>query len=321
MKNEISPPIYFVQEGYDRQSLHRKRKGYFQSSIENKSCRILFMFEGKIALINSPTGLIAAFIGADQLEGQQCSNLENIFLGELDGNPVFCVSCDEHPRSLLKLGVDKLIFSELRQVSPQLPHNHASIMGFAQAMCHWHRKHQYCGSCGRSTTTEESGHSRVCSNSNCNTRQFPRTDPAVIMLVYNDDSCLLGRQRDWPDRRYSTIAGYVEPGETPEQAVVREVYEETGVDAMSVRYFASQPWPFPGSLMLGYYATAAKDIIHLNDGELQDARWFSKADIADRVPSGKLRLPTRISIAYRLLENWFNHNHDLTLNDLNPDSN
>ena len=186
-------------------------------------------------------------------------------------------------------------------------------------MDHWHRVHAYCGSCGSATESSESGHMRVCTNEECARRHFPRTDPAIIVLVESGDSCLLGRKKEWPDRRYSTLAGFVEPGETPEQAVWREVFEETGTRVESVKYLGAQPWPFPGSLMLGFHARAPKGIISLMDDELQDARWFSRAEIAEWVPDHRLRLPTRISIAYRLLSSWFDLG-GTRLNDINPDT-
>ena len=146
---------------------------------------------------------------------------------------------------------------------------------------------------------------RRCSSPDCAATEFPRTDPAVIVLVHDGERCLLGNKHGWPENRFSTIAGFVEPGETIEQAVVREVGEETGVGASSLEYHSSQPWPFPGSVMLGFLAGAASTEITLNDGELKDARWFSRDEVeAAKVKAGWLRLPSRISIARRLIEDW-----------------
>lgn len=147
---------------------------------------------------------------------------------------------------------------------------------------------------------EAGGNTRRCTSPDCNQVLFPRTDPAIIVLVTDDDHCLLGRQPSWPEGRYSTIAGFVEPGESLEDAVRREVYEETNIHVGDIRYHSSQPWPFPSSLMLGFIAQAVSEEIHLNDGELEDARWFSREELA----SGRVGLPFRISIARRLVDHF-----------------
>ncbi len=142
----------------------------------------------------------------------------------------------------------------------------------------------------------------VCSNPACRSEQFPRIDPAIIVLISDGERALLGRQASWPLGRYSTIAGFVEPGESLEDAVHREVLEETGIEVDRVEYHSSQPWPFPASLMLGFTAHAVTSQIHLRDQELEDARWFSRADLA----SGTPLVPPSVSISFRLIEHWFN---------------
>ncbi len=137
-------------------------------------------------------------------------------------------------------------------------------------------------------------------NDDCRREIFPRVDPAIIVLVSNGDRCLLGRQANWPEGRYSTIAGFVEPGESLEDSVRREVYEETNIRASTVNYHSSQPWPFPSSLMLGFMAEAASSDIILNDGELEDAQWFTRKELRSGFP----KLPFQISIARRLVDHW-----------------
>lgn len=313
-------PVSFVQAGYDRKSLHRDRHRYLANCLKSEEALLLFVFERKVALRKTDEGLTAALIEPAMIRGDRRDSLQAIFLGEYHGRPVFSIACDEHPRHLLSLGSESLMFFELRQATSMLDPESASLLGYAMAMDYWHRTHRYCGVCGNATEPSESGHLRTCTNRDCGRKHFPRTDPAVIVLVVDgDQSCLLGRKREWPDRRYSTIAGFVEPGETPEQAVIREVYEETGTEVHAPRYFESQPWPFPGSLMLGYYATASVGDVQLFDNELQDARWFTRDEIVEWVPEGRLRLPTRISIAYRLIQNWFERSDVPTLDSLNPD--
>jgi NAD+ diphosphatase len=313
-------PVAFVQSGYDRHSLYRDRGRYLKSCLDDGSARFLFIYDRKVGLRRTDAGFEAALICPDLIPRAQRDALEAIFLGELGAQPVFSIGCDDHPRSLLSLASDPLLFLDLRQASSMLQPHAASLLGYALAMDHWHRSHRYCGACGHSTATGAAGHVRICGNTDCARKHFPRTDPAVIVLVHNDEACLLGRKREWVDRRYSTIAGFVEPGETPEQAVLREVYEETGTAVTHVRYHAAQPWPFPGSLMLGYYARATPGPVTLHDNELQDARWFTRAEIAEWVPQGRLRLPSRVSIAYRLLEHWFDQYEGPALDTLNPDT-
>jgi NAD+ diphosphatase len=158
----------------------------------------------------------------------------------------------------------------------------------------------------------KSGHVLVCTDPSCRHETFPRIDPAIIVLISDGERALLGRQASWPIGRYSTIAGFVEPGESLEDAVAREVFEETGIEVDRIEYHSSQPWPFPASLMLGFTAHAVTSEVHLRDQELEDARWFTRAEIAS---SGAL-LPPRQSISFRLIEHWFDAGGDQRLRDV-----
>jgi len=172
-----------------------------------------------------------------------------------------------------------------------------------RALTIWRARHRFCSVCAYPTVSERAGHVLRCSNPDCTHEFFPRIDPAVIVLVTDGDRVLLGRQATWPAGRYSTIAGFVEPGESLEDAVLREVHEETGVRVSNVEYHSSQPWPFPSSLMLGFHAKAepGAEIQMTPDGELEHADWFTREDIV----SGKLLLPFSHSISYRLIQAWF----------------
>jgi NAD+ diphosphatase len=172
-------------------------------------------------------------------------------------------------------------------------------------MVAWQERHRHCGTCGSRNRLLEAGFAMECSDDACRHRSFPRLDPAIIVLVHHEDRCLLGRQASWPEGRFSTIAGFVEPGESLEDALRREVREETNIEAGSCSYLGSQPWPFPAAIMIGFHATADSTDIACNDGELADARWVSRAEIANE----SVVLPPSISIAYRLIEAWFNE-HD-----------
>ena len=154
--------------------------------------------------------------------------------------------------------------------------------------------------CGSPTVPTHAGNCLHCSNPGCAQDFFPRIDPAIIVLVSDGERALLGRQHSWPARRYSTIAGFVEPGESLEDAVAREVLEETGVVVSNVRYHSSQPWPFPSSLMLGFFASAAAGSAVQVGGELEDARWFTR----EQVTSGEALAPPTQSISWRLIETW-----------------
>lgn len=192
---------------------------------------------------------------------------------------------------------------ELRPLAPLLPPDSASLLAYARALALWKGRHRYCGVCGAPNQPSRAGHVMRCTRAGCGTEAFPRLDPAIIVLVTDTDGerALLGRQASWPQGRYSTIAGFVEPGESLEDAVIREVEEETGVHVGDVEYVASQPWPFPSSLMLGFRAIARTHEITLRDGELEDARWFTRADIA----AGHLALPPPGAISARLIDAWF----------------
>jgi NAD+ diphosphatase len=192
-------------------------------------------------------------------------------------------------------------FEELRPLSPLLAADEAGLLAYARAMTLWHRRQRFCGVCGAVTRLERGGHLIRCTNATEPHEFFPRIDPAIIVLVTDGERALLGRQADWPPGRYSTIAGFVEPGESLEDAVRREVLEETGVSVTAPRYDSSQPWPFPSSLMIGFQAQAAAGSTIRTGSELEDARWFTRAEIRSE---GVPRVPPSHSISYRLIRTW-----------------
>jgi NAD+ diphosphatase len=191
-------------------------------------------------------------------------------------------------------------FQELRPLLGLLPPGESEILSLARALSVWRQRHRYCGICGARTAPHVAGHVLRCTNDACHAEVFPRIDPAIIVLVTDGEHALLGRQKSWPPGRYSTLAGFVEPGESLEDTVAREVQEETGQQVLWTRYLGSQPWPFPASLMLGFHAGARRGPIHL-DGELEDARWFERQAIQSQ---HSLALPPPHTIARRLIEAW-----------------
>jgi len=225
-----------------------------------------------------------------------------LLLGLVDGVAWFAADFSgvDDPESLAA-AAGSGTWVDLRQVGAQMPAGEAAICAYARGLLWWHQRHRFCGVCGRPTLVEEAGHVRRCSDPACAAPHFPRTDPAVIMLVVDGDRCLLGRQPRFLPGVYSTLAGFVEPGESLEEAVAREVFEEAGIEVGRVSYHSSQPWPFPSSLMLGFYAEARTTTIQVDGFELEDARWFARADLQGE---GATRLPRPDSIARRLIEDW-----------------
>jgi NAD+ diphosphatase len=210
---------------------------------------------------------------------------------------------EEDALASLNLNTDLARFIPLRQFDRSLSPEERSLLFYSRSLTYWHEQQKFCHRCGNPTLPEEAGHVMACTNPNCATKHFPRTDPATIMLVYSGDLCLLGRQASWPQGMYSTLAGFVEPGEKLEEAVFREVKEESGIEVKNIRYFGSQPWPFPQSLMLGFFAEAeTKEITR--GAELEDVRWFHVSEAKEIL--GKLagRFPHLDTIARRLIRHW-----------------
>jgi len=225
------------------------------------------------------------------------------FLGLEKGEACFACDISHHELDSLAHLTRAGEFADIRNIGGQLSQEDGALLAFARAMMHWHRTHRFCGRCGKPTRPGDGGHIRRCIDPDCKHEIYPRTDPAVIMLVSAGDQCLLGRQAAWTPGMFSTLAGFVEPGESPEEAVAREVMEETGVTVTGVRYHSSQPWPFPGQLMIGFFAEAKREPPKVDTLELEAADWFSRDDIRDFANRGMI-LPRPISIARRLIEDW-----------------
>jgi len=196
-------------------------------------------------------------------------------------------------------------FENARSLLGGLNNDDAGLLACAKGVLEWRTRHKHCGVCGARNLAHEGGYVLTCSNTNCGTKSFPRVDPAIIVLVTRGEQCLLGHQNGWPEQRYSTIAGFAEPGESLEDTVRREVREETNIRVGRTHYKGSQPWPFPTALMIGFHAEALSSKIRLNDAELADAQWFSRATLME----GAIVLPPRASIAFQLIEAWFDK-HD-----------
>jgi NAD+ diphosphatase len=232
-----------------------------------------------------------------------------IFLGvRPDGIGLFAVDvpgAETEEAALRAIGLDQeaAAFVQLREFNGTLSPHERSALLYSRALLHWHDTQRFCSRCGSPTVAVEGGHVMVCNNPECNHQYFPRSDPATIMLVHRPGFCLLGRQPSWPEEVYSTLAGFVEAGESAEQAVVREVKEESGIEIRNLRYFSSQPWPFPQSLMLGFFAEAVTTDIVIGS-ELADVRWFSVEETRNILARLSTRFPHLDTIARRLIRTW-----------------
>ena len=234
-----------------------------------------------------------------------------VLLGLAGDAPVFAIDISHLEAPLETLGlIDQATFADLRELANLLERGDSAMLAHARALTHWHRHNQFCANCGSPTIAVQAGHVRKCLNPDCAAQHFPRTDPAVIMLVTRGEHCLLARRAGRNPPTYSTLAGFVEPGESLEEAVAREVLEEVGLVVDNVRYQSSQPWPFPAQLMLGFRAETSQIECQYHDDEIAEARWFSRRDLRALFAGGvagehgAITLPRAISIARRLIGEW-----------------
>lgn len=275
----------------DRAARYRPDTDYLAARWAAPDTRVLVVEDGAAAVTDGAAGPELVLLAPAQAP----SGLR-LFLGE-EGSQAYFAVLGCLPRAL---GVRP---AGLRDVGALLDDRHAGLFVHAVALANWHQLHPHCPRCGGPTESGHGGHVRTCTRDG--SAHFPRTDPAVIMLVHDGaDACVLGRQPSWPPRRFSTLAGFVEPGESAEQAVAREVAEEVGLRVTDISYRASQPWPFPASLMLGFTARATDTDIVVDRTELDDARWFGRPELADAVEDRQVLLPPPVSIAYRLIRDW-----------------
>lgn len=292
----------FAGAGVDRAAALRRDAAWVAERLEDASSRFapvwqlknLFVIDGAPRVRWLDAQAVRPLLGAGTA----------VFLGMHDGAAHFALEVGhEDPADVARLAGDAE-FDELRRQATLLEPREAGMLALARGMLQWHARHRFCGVCGEPTEPRDAGHVRVCTSSACGTVHFPRTDPAVIMLVTRGGRALLGRQPSWDPGRYSSLAGFVEPGESLEDAVAREVWEETGVRVRDVRYHSSQPWPFPSSLMVGFTAEAEGDDITVDHDELEDARWFTREEMRASVAAGTMSLPAPLSISHRLVAEW-----------------
>jgi NAD+ diphosphatase len=287
------PELALSRAVVDRDSGRRTDDVWLSQAWADPATRVVRLRGGRVAVTGDPPRVA--------LDGHPDGPEDHrVFLGTHEGVAYFAVLedgpdvGDEHAPQYLGL----------REVGALLDDLDAGLVVHAVSLANWHATHRHCPRCGAPTVPENAGHTRRCTVDG--SEHYPRTDPAVIMLVVDDeDRLLLGRQTTWPEGRFSTLAGFVEPGESLEAAVRREVYEEVGIEVGAVDYLGSQPWPFPSSLMLGFTARACSTEVHRHDGEIAEARWYTRDEMLADIRTGRLHVSPSISISRRLIEHWY----------------
>lgn len=293
---DAGQPNFFAGPYVDRRAEEREQAGWARAALEDPQTLYLLASGTRHLVYTKPEPRIA-FLESAPAPLAAADESRLVLLGWFRERRCVLVEVgDEAPREL----PSNSSFEELRPLSPIIAGEEAGLLAYARALSIWRARQRYCSACGAPTIAVRAGHCMRCSREGCAQEFFPRIDPAIIVLVTDGERALLGRQATWPAGRYSTIAGFVEPGESLEDAVAREVMEETCVAVTGARYDSSQPWPFPASIMLGFRAWGRPGSAVRCTGELEDARWFSREEIR----AGAALLPTAYSISYRLIATW-----------------
>ncbi len=290
----MAPPNTFEGARLDRVTMRRRDADWVAGRLADPDSRAVVLAETAVLVEDERLALVA-------LPGLLERGAEPLLLGVQDGRALFAV--DAGSLDAAALGSAELV--PVRDIAPRLAQDDGGLIAYAASLLNWHRRHRFCSACGHESLIAEAGLLRRCPA--CGTEHHPRTDPVVIMLVVDDerDRVLLGRQPSWPPGRYSALAGFVEPGESLEDAVAREVLEESGVEVARARYDSSQPWPFPSSLMLGFSVEFVAGEAVETDGELEDARWFTREELSEAAAGrGELHLPPPVAIARTLIDAW-----------------
>lgn len=295
-------PYVFAGNPLERVDFRRRDAAWIAERLVDPETRFLPVWRLAVPVREAATPELV-WIGCDV---KPDGGPDPILLGVRDGRAHFALDVSALGDPVAELGLAGATYPDLRAIASRLAVGEAGIAAQARHLVDWHARRRFCSVCGQPSRAFDAGHVRRCTSSDCAAEHFPRTDPVVIMLVTHGERCLLGRQPKWPHPFFSALAGFVEPGETLEEAVRREVFEEAGIRVGEVRYHSSQPWPFPASLMLGCMAEATTEEIRVDTHELEDARWFTRDDVRAAL-DGKnkdLALPPPLAIAHQLVRAW-----------------
>lgn len=288
--------LSFTGNPLDRASAERADPAWVAAQRQRADALFLPLWQAKPLVRDQRAALLAhADIAAvpDSLD---------IFLGLKDGRPLFALAIPDSETPPLGAHGE---FQDMREAAFILPDADTAIAGQAKALIAWHRRHGFCPNCGHATEIQDGGYRRLCPE--CGAEHFPRTDPVAIMLPILGEECLLGHNKRFLEGYYSAFAGFLEPGETMEEGVKRELREEAGIEVDAVRYHASQPWPFPSALMLGCYAQALSKDFRIDENEIVAARWMHRHEVRERLANPKedgVKLPAAIAIAHTLIADW-----------------
>jgi len=297
-------PNFYAGSPLDRAHERRRDPDWLKACLAEPKTRIIPVWRS-LNFVRRTETVAAAWIPAPDGRELLVETRQSVFLGLGAGAAHVAVDLSDLTEEDLPAIVSRHgEFVDLRSVGPLLGAEEGALLAYARGIAWWHERHRFCGACGWATASAEAGHVRQCLNPACGISHFPRTDPAVIMLVTLGDKALLGRQASWPPGMHSTLAGFVEPGEALEDAVAREVFEEVGIRVANIRYHSSQPWPFPSSIMIGFTAEALDSAIRPETSEIESARWLTRAMVRASPEDDRFKLPRRDSIARRLIETW-----------------
>ena len=297
--------LHYLGGTLNRATTERRNKDWVSEQLGHAETRVLPVWRDKNLIIGEEAEAVMA-TGIEAREVLERAG-QVVLLGVNDGIAYVAADLSHHEEEALVDLSGQSVFVDLRQVGPTMERHQATLLAYARGISFWHKRQRYCGDCGSETESHHGGHMRQCLNPDCAREHFPRTDPAVIMLVHRvrdgKDSVIMAHKPNFPKGIYSILAGFVDPGESLEEAVIREVYEEAGLRVTDVKYQSSQPWPFPASLMVGFTARATTDEITLEEEELEDGRWFTREELRDFDVAGR-RLARTDSIARILIDDW-----------------
>lgn len=299
------PEDYFLGSLLDRLGHLRQDRDWLTARLEDS---VIIPVYREMNLIGGREAPEAIFFSYSEAKFWLRAAPEPIFLGTDGAQNFFAVDISDFDEEMIghEMFTARGDWHDLRRVTPLLFAREGGVLAYARGMTYWLRRHRFCGICGAPTKPQKAGFEVQCTDERCGAVQYPRIDPAIITLVVKGERCVLGRSRHFPRGMYSTLAGFVEPGESLEEALRREVFEEVGLKIGRIRYYGSQPWPFPASVMLGFIAEAEDDDINLEmDDELEDAQWYDREWLKNLPPDNRSFYPPRAgSIARAMLEAW-----------------